>query len=281
MIQDYLLPVGLLSGVGLLAGVALVLAAKFMAVSTDEKFELVRALLPGANCGACGYAGCDDYAAKVAEGKAEVNLCLPGGDSAARRIALTLGRGEVKVVPKTAVVACSCGYTGENTKMRYHGRHSCVAASLFYKGNLTCDHGCLGFGDCVQACKFNAISIQNGLAVVDKKRCTGCGKCAMVCPHQVIWIRPHAAHIHVACINPESGAATRRECKYGCIGCHKCEKVCPTGAIKLQGNIAWTFPELCTKCGACVEACPVGVIRDCFRAAIEKADEPAAVTAVQ
>ena len=167
MIQDYLLPVGLLSGVGLLAGVALVLAAKFMAVSTDEKFELVRALLPGANCGACGYAGCDDYAAKVAEGKAEVNLCLPGGDSAARRIALTLGRGEVKVVPKTAVVACSCGYTGENTKMRYHGRHSCVAASLFYKGNLTCDHGCLGFGDCVQACKFNAISIQNGLAVVD------------------------------------------------------------------------------------------------------------------
>lgn len=265
MVQEYLLPIVVLAGIGLLAGIVLVLAAKFMAVSSDEKYELVRALLPGANCGACGYAGCDDYAAKLVAGEAPANLCVPGGDSVVKQISHTLGKEAVDIVPMTAVVSCAGGGKEVAKKMDYRGRPTCLAASMFYKGNLVCDHGCLGFGDCVKVCKFGALSIQDGLAVVDKKRCTGCGQCMTVCPHGVIYMRPHSAHIYVACLNPNSGAVVRQECKYGCIGCHKCEKVCPTGAIKVEGFLAWTTPERCIHCDACVEACPVGVIRNCYQ----------------
>jgi len=262
--QEFLMPVLLLVGIGLVAGIILVLAAKFMAVSKDEKYELVRAMLPGANCGACGFAGCDDYANKLVSGDVPANLCIPGGDTVVKGISSILGKEAVDVVPMTAVVACTGGCNTVEEKMDYRGRPSCVAASLFYQGQLACDHGCLGFGDCVKACKFGALSIQNGLAVVDKKRCTGCGRCADACPRKVIYMRPHASHIPVACINPESGKKVLKECKQGCIGCHKCEKVCPTGAIKLHGHLAWTFPEKCIHCYACVEACPVGVIHSCF-----------------
>ena len=277
MYQEYILPILLLTAAGLVAGVMLMLAAKFMAVSKDEKYELVRALLPGANCGACGFAGCDDYAAQLANGDVPANLCLPGGERVTKRIARTLGKDAVDIVPMAATVGCSCGATERNLKMHYRGRPSCVAANMFYKGNLACDHGCLGFGDCVKACKFGAISIQNGLAVVDKKRCTGCGKCALVCPHHVIYMRPHAGRIYVGCVNPKTGAQTRQECKYGCIGCHKCEKACPTGAIKLDGHLAWTFPELCIHCDACVDVCPVGVIHNCYQPETPETPEAAII----
>ena len=265
MLGTYLTPVGIVAGIGLVAGVVLVLAAKYMAVSEDEKYELIRALLPGANCGACGFAGCDDYAAKLAAGDVPANLCVPGGDILVRRISRTLGREAVAIVPMSAVVACAGTCDAAVAKMDYRGRPVCAAASLFYRGNMACPNACLGFGDCVAVCKNKALSIKDGVAVVDKKRCTGCGRCATVCPHHVIYMRPQTAYVYVACTSPDPGNVTRKYCKNGCIACHKCEKVCPTGSIKLQNNVAWTKPELCTKCNKCLEACPVGAIHTCLQ----------------
>ena len=257
-------PAAIVAAIALLAGLMLALAAKYLSVSQDEKLSLVRALLPGANCGACGCAGCDDYAAKMVNEGAPINLCIPGGEDAMRKIGRTLGKDAAPIVPMTAIVACSRKPDPAALKMDYEGRKSCLAVSMFYKGDLNCAQACLGYGDCVSACRTEAISIKDGIASIDKKRCIGCGKCVSVCPQNTIYLWPQKAHIHVACLNPNRGQVTRKQCSSGCIDCHRCEKVCPTGAIYFREHIAWTDPDLCIQCGACVKACPVGVIHSCF-----------------
>lgn len=247
--------------IGLIAGIILTLASHFMAVEENETVKQLRECLPGANCGACGYAGCDEYAAKVAEGIAKLTLCIPGGKKAADDMGAVLGVASGEVKEMRAMVRC-CG-TAEKSKnvMDYQGSKTCSACYSFFKGYKECSYGCLGFGDCVEACKFDAISIVNGVATIDYSLCTGCGACARVCPGEVVEMVPKGSRTCVACGSHDKGAQTRKMCTAGCIGCMKCQKTCQHGAIVVVDNLAVIDPSLCTNCGECAAVCPVGCIK--------------------
>lgn len=251
------------SGLGLACGVMLVIAAKLMAVPVDERESELRAALPGANCGACGFAGCDAYAKQLAAGGVKTNLCTPGGDTTSRKISEILGVEFEDVKEKKAVVRCAGDYDTSVYVMEYEGPKTCKACNAFYQGRRSCTHGCLGFGDCERVCVFNAISIQNGLAVIDRSLCTGCGACTRECPNQILDLVPDSSRVHVACSSHDKGAYTRKVCTAGCIGCMKCQKTCKYDAITVTDNLASIDPEKCTNCGECVEVCPTKVIKIC------------------
>lgn len=257
----YLIPIGLVVGIGLIAGVILTLAAKFMAVEVNPLTAAVREVLPGANCGACGYAGCDDYAVALTNDSfVKSNLCTPGGSEVALNISAALGIPFDAVASKYAIVRCS-GTTDKTTYvMDFQGIQNCNANKMFYRGRGACQYACLGYGDCVAVCEYGAIEVINGVAVVDKMACVGCGLCAKRCPNQLIEIVNCNQNVFVGCISQNTGAKTRTLCKAGCIACKKCEKVCDFDAIKVENNVAYIDGEKCTNCGACVAACPVKVI---------------------
>ncbi len=173
------------SGVGLAAGVLLVIASKFMFVPVDETAEKIRACLPGANCGACGYAGCADALSKR-DGAVKPNLCTPGGETAAKGVCEVLGIPFEGVKAVKSVIRCSGDFDTSVYVMDYEGPKTCRACNAFYQGRRSCSYGCLGYGDCAEACKFGALTIQNGLAIVNRELCTGCGACVEVCPVHVI-----------------------------------------------------------------------------------------------
>ena len=251
----------IVTAVGLLCAILLTAASRFLAVPTDTRAEDIREFLPGANCGACGYAGCDDYAKAVANGSAKANLCIPGGSSVSSKISEYLGVAAENTEPHKAIVRCSgtCEKCGEAEE--YHGPASCSACAALHRGKKACGYGCLGYGDCVAACKFGALSIENGVARVDESLCTGCGACAKACPHLLIELVPADSHVRVECSSHDKGVDVRKACSAGCIGCMMCAKVCPTGAITVQNFLASIDPAKCTNCGACVEKCPVKVIK--------------------
>ena len=227
--------------IGLLCAVMLTVASKFMAVEVDERIPMVRECLPGANCGACGFAGCDGYAAALVEDPdLAVSLCVPGGATAAANIGKVLGR--------------------EAVKMDYKGLESCAAAKLLFGGTGKCVYGCIGLGDCAQVCPVGAIHINGGLARVDTSACIGCGLCAKTCPNHVIAIRPADAHMVVDCNSRQKGAGTRKSCSAGCIGCKLCEKNCHTGAITVTDNLASIDYAKCDGCGKCIEVCKAGCL---------------------
>ena len=227
--------------IGLVCSVLLVVASHFLSVPADTRVEDIRAFLPGANCGACGYAGCDDYAKAVAGGSAKPNLCIPGGASAADQISEYLGVAAESTMPQKAVVRCSgtCEKCGDAEE--YHGPATCAACAALYRGKKACSYGCMGYGDCVKVCKFGALSIVDGVALVDESLCTGCGACAKACPHLIIGMVPVSSSVTVRCSSHDSGAVVRKVCSAGCIGCMMCTKVCPTGAITVKNDIgaAW------------------------------------------
>lgn len=257
--MEILLPVIIVGIIGLIAGVGLSLASKFMAVPVDEKQEKIREALPGANCGACGFSGCDGYAAAVAAGEASPDKCAPGGAAAAAALAEILGV-EVVNEPKTAFIACKG--TRENTKLKYaySGMQSCAAAAALQSGPLECSFGCLGFGDCAAVCPFGAITLENGRPAVCGDICVGCGKCVSVCPKALISVLPKSAEVRVACSNKEKGAPVVKNCSVSCIACKMCERACESGAIKVIDNLAVIDRSLCTGCGKCKAACKRGVI---------------------
>lgn len=244
----------IISSIGLISGVVLALASKFFAVKTDERQERIRACLPGANCGACGYAGCDGYAAAINEGSAKPDLCIPGASATAAALSTVLGI-EIKSEKKVAFV--KCGRTDNVTnEFAYNGNYSCAAANLLYGGPLSCKYGCIGMGDCEKACSYEAISVSNGCAKVDKSICVGCGKCVCACPKGIISIVPCDNACSVACSNPQKGAVARKVCEKACIGCMKCVKLCPTGAISVTNCLASIDSSKCIGCGECAKACP-------------------------
>ena len=245
--------------IGLLGAAILVVAAHFMHVEEDPRIGQVLGVLPGANCGACGYAGCADYAKAIVEG-APVNTCVPGGAKTAEAAAAVMGVEAGEVVRRKAIVACQGSYDHMEDKYTYEGIESCTACAALYAGRAACEFGCLGYGDCVKACPFGAITVSNGLARVNPELCTGCGACEQACPKKVIWIRPEGEKPVVMCANHDRGALTRKACTAGCIGCMKCEKSCPEGAIHVTNNVARVDYDKCTGCHTCMNVCPVHAI---------------------
>ncbi|HIY10530.1 MAG TPA: RnfABCDGE type electron transport complex subunit B [Candidatus Anaerofilum excrementigallinarum] len=251
--------VALVTVLGLIGAGILVLAAKFMHVEEDPRVGQVQACLPGANCGACGYAGCADYAKAIVEG-APVNKCVPGGAAAAQGAAAVMGVDAGATAIVNAVVGCQGANEICKRQYEYEGVSSCRAAHALFAGPYACPYGCLGFGDCEAVCQFDAIHVTNGLAKVDTAKCTGCGMCKDACPQKIIWMHSSKDKPVVLCANHEKGAITNKECSLGCIGCMKCEKNCPEQAIKVNNFVARIDYDKCTGCGTCVEVCPKHVI---------------------
>lgn len=261
MLENILTCFGVVCAVGLVSGILLALASHFFRVEENETVKRVRECLPGANCGACGYVGCDDYAAAIAGGDAEPNLCIPGGESAAKGIAEVLGIEVSAVDSKVAFVNCDGNCKAAEHKAEYIGISSCKAETMLYGGDMACRFGCLGKGDCAAVCPVNAICIKDDVARINVNLCIGCGKCANSCPKHIISLVPKTAKALNMCNNKEKGADARRNCKNACIGCKKCEKICQYGAIKVENNLAVINFDKCTGCGECVENCPAKCLK--------------------
>lgn len=251
----------LVAGIGLVAGLLLAIASSVFAVKVNEKETAVRDCLPGANCGACGYSGCDSYAKALAgDSTIPCNLCRPGGNEAAKNIAAVLGVEAVESEPVAAFVHCGGDCSKCSSKSETQTISSCRAAKGLYGGKKSCIFGCLGCGDCQKACAYDAICIENGIAHIDIRKCVGCGMCAKACPNGLISLVPKKEVPVISCSNKEKGAVTRKECSVGCIGCMKCQKNCPAEAITVVDNVATIDYSKCVACGKCVEGCPVGCL---------------------
>lgn len=247
-------------GIGIVIGLLLSVAAKKFAVEVDETELAIREVLPGSNCGGCGYAGCDAAAKATAAKEAPASVCPVGGAAVAEKIAEILGV-EVEVVRKTAYVKCAGTCEKAGMKYEYSGNMSCKEAIYVTgKGPKKCTYGCMGLGDCVKVCEYGAISVQDGIAVVDKEKCVACGKCAGVCPKGLIDVIPYDSQYHVRCHSKEKGVEVNKVCKTGCIGCSMCAKVCSQEAISVQDFLAEIDYEKCVNCGLCAEKCPKKII---------------------
>jgi electron transport complex protein RnfB len=250
-----------LTALGAIFGLGLALAARKFAVKQDPRVSKVEALLPGANCGGCGYAGCLAFARALVEGQASPYDCAPGGSETAGAVAEVLGLAKEERVPMVAVVACRGGDKVE-TKMEYLGLESCRAVTLLADNVKVCPYACIGLGDCVRACPFDAIHMENGSVVVDETRCTGCGQCVEVCPKNVIHLVPKPQKVRVVCVSHDKGRSVKSICSVGCIACGLCAKNCPAQCIEMEDNIAVIDYEKCINCGICAAKCPTGSIID-------------------
>lgn len=269
--MNIVIPVALVVIVGLLASVMLSYASKVFAVQEDQLFLDLRAELPGANCGGCGFAGCDDYAHAMAEGgDTPCTKCSVGGPAVAKKLAALLGQDAGDMEKKVAFVMCN-GTTDNAAKLyEYEDISSCKAAKQLFGGSKQCPYGCIGLGDCVAACEFDAIRIIDGVAVVGRDYCTSCGACAKACPQKLIKIIPESAKVQVRCHNEQKGADARKACNVACIGCGQCARVCPKGAITIENNLSSIDPSKCIKCGLCAAKCPTGAIQDVMHTAEQK-----------
>ena len=257
---NILLPVLIVAVIGLILGLLLALASKTFAVDKDSREEEITAVLPGANCGGCGYAGCNDYAHKILAGEATTGKCPVGGDIVAEKIADIMGVSPEKPVRMRAQVLCSGTRTLANRKYAYQGLSDCLSVAKLGNGPKECQYGCIGLGTCVKKCAFNAIKIENGVAVVEYEKCRACGVCVESCPQKIIRLIPFDTDVWVGCASKDKGPVVRSLCKVGCIGCALCVKVCPTGAISVDDGVAVIDYDKCIDCGACAEKCPRKII---------------------
>ena len=261
---DVLTAFAVVSLTGLLFGVLLAVCSHFFAVPDDEKVKQIRAVLPGANCGACGYKGCNDYAEAVASGNAAPNLCIPGALAVAEQLGEILGVEVEEPKDVVALVHCNGDCTACGDKAIYDGMKTCHASTAFFGGPKACSYGCIGCGDCAAVCISDAICMENGIARVDSSRCVGCGLCAKTCPKHIISMVPQDTKVVVYCVNHDKGAEARKACQNACIGCKKCEKLCPLGAITVVDNCAVVDYEKCQGCGVCAEGCPTKCLKKVF-----------------
>ena len=243
--------------VGLLVGFLLVGASSVFHVNKDEREEKVRGLLPGNNCGGCGYAGCDALAAAIAAGEADVSSCPVGGSRVGKAIAKIMGVDAGNKVRMVAYVKCAGTCDKTRDKSNYYGVEDCrMAVIVPGRTSKKCTYGCLGYGTCVKVCPFDAIHVVNGVAVVDKEACKACGKCVEACPKHLIELIPYDAPYAVACSSKDKGPVAMKACTVSCIGCQLCKKNCPSEAVTVADFNAAIDYEKCTGCGTCAEKCP-------------------------
>lgn len=248
--------------ISFLLGILLGTFKRVFYVAVDPKVALIRSVLPGANCGACGYPGCDGFASAVAKGEAKTNGCPVGSSPVAKKIGEIMGVS-ADASKKIAVLLCQGSHDVCENKSGYVGVRTCMAAKVAINGTKNCDWGCIGFGDCEHACPFDAIHVrEDGLPFVDIEKCTGCGICVSACPQHIlatIGSEKVGAIALCSCRNPKK-SVIMKNCKRGCIKCMKCERVCETKAIKVTDGIPVVDYSLCTSCGKCIEECPTKVL---------------------
>jgi len=249
------------AAIGLICAIMLAIASKVMAVETDERITALSEVLPGMNCGACGFPGCDGYAEAIVNDGAESNRCPPGGRKVSAEIAAIMGVEAGDIIDQYALVQCKGDNETQKSKMDYIGINTCAAAKLLYGGQNSCTFGCLGFGDCAAVCPENTICIENGLARVDSRGCTGCMLCIKSCPQGIITMERDPSNVAILCSNTEKGVSVRKKCSTGCIACARCVKECPEKAISMKKNLAVIDYDECIKCGKCATVCAPKTIR--------------------
>ena len=262
MFENILYPVLSIGALAIIFGAILGFSAKKFAVKVDPRVEQVINALPGANCGGCGYPGCAVFAERVVSGEAAYNSCPVAGAEGTAEIANLLGLEISASNRKSAYV--KCGGTDDNIKRNYFydGPKSCVAASqLAAGGNKSCAYACIGLASCKNVCPFGAIKMVNSVAVIDRGKCTSCGKCVPVCPKSLIEIAPDKAKVRVICNSKDKGKIVKENCRAGCIGCRICEKQCEFDAIVMEDNLAHVDYDKCVMCMKCVDKCPTKVIK--------------------
>jgi len=249
--------------IGFLLGLLLGLFKKIFFVKVDPKVSAVREVLSGANCGGCGYAGCDAFAEAVVKGDAPVSGCVAGGAACADQVAAVMGVSAGSAVPKVAFLACNGNKDVAQSRGVYNGVQTCAAAQLTMNGTKKCSFGCIGLGDCVEVCPFGALSLgENGLPNVDKEKCVGCGKCSKACPkHLFVLIDANTKGPIAACsCHSDNKPQIRKDCSNGCFKCGMCARKCPAQAIDVSAGIPKIDYTKCTSCGECVKACPDKVL---------------------
>lgn len=285
-----LIAVIVLGSIGLIAAIVLFVCSKKFAVFEDPRIAQVNELLPGANCGGCGFAGCGGMADALVKGADNGSLdglnCPVGGAEVMGQVADLLGMAIANGEPKVAVVRCNGTCALRPKIAEYAGMRSCAAMNACGAGETACGFGCLGCGDCVAACQFDAISMnqETGLPEVDEDKCTACGACAKACPRSIIELRkkgPKGRRVYVSCVNHDKGAVAMKACKAACIGCGKCEKECPFGAITINNNVSYIDHEKCRLCRKCVAVCPTKAIHDVNFPSPAPAAKPKAPVAAQ
>ncbi|MBN1951622.1 MAG: Fe-S cluster domain-containing protein [Bacteroidales bacterium] len=255
-----------LSGLGAGAAVILYIVAQKFKVIEDPRIDEVEEALPAANCGGCGFAGCRNFAEACVKAENFDGLYCPvGGNDVMASVARILGKEAVEQEPRVAVLRCNGSCEARPKTNIYDGATSCAVASALYGGDTGCQYGCLGFGDCVEVCTFDALSMDpfTGLPVVNDEKCTACGACVKACPKDLFELRKRAKKdrkIYVACRNEEKGGIAKKSCTVACIGCSKCFKVCPYEAIVMENNLAFIDSEKCRLCRKCVTECPTNSI---------------------
>ena len=258
-----------LGAIALIAALVLFGVSKKFAVEEDPRLGQVGELLPGANCGGCGFAGCSGMAAALVKGadagSIEGLMCPVGGADVMGKVADLLGIAVANTEAKVAVVRCNGSCENRPRIAEYDGLHTCAAMNSCGAGETGCGFGCLGCGDCVAACQFGAIAInpETGLPEVDEEKCTGCGACSKACPRHIIELRkkgPKGRRVYVQCVNKDKGAVAKKACSAACIGCGKCQKVCKFEAITIENNVSYIDFNKCRMCTKCVDECPTGAI---------------------
>ena len=251
----------IVGGTGILIGFFLGIAGEKLKVEVDPREEAITGVLPGNNCGGCGYAGCSGLAAAIVKGEAEVGGCPVGGAPVSAQVAEIMGVKAGASVRRVAFVKCAGTCEKAKKDYDYYGEEDCAMLAFVPNGGpKTCNYGCLGYGSCVKACPFDAVHIVDGIAVVDKEACKACGKCVAACPKNLIEIIPYEAKQKVHCASQGKGKEVMAACSVGCIGCKLCEKNCSAGAITVENNIAHIDYDKCTGCGICADKCPKKVI---------------------